>query len=155
VSRPGASADAGNEKPEKKKKERKVYEAGGVIICDQKVVLRLTDQQHWIFPKGRRRKHETPIEAAIREAVEETGLTVEIVGEAGEIMMRYQGKQRRFVFYLMRATGRTLDWPHHDGRDTFLIDPDRVGNLIHHQGYGELWQACHERVRALCRAEDT
>ena len=56
-----------NEKSAKKKKkkakkpleERHVYEAGGIIVCDGKVVLRLTDKQHWIFPKGKLKKHES------------------------------------------------------------------------------------------------
>src|SRR5919106_7058734 len=68
-------------KPKKKKKkddkpleERKVYEAGGVIVCDGKVVLRLTDKQRWIFPKGKVKKGESARDAAIREAIEETGL---------------------------------------------------------------------------------
>ena len=134
------------------RKEKKVYEAGGVIVYDGKVVLRLTDEQRWIFPKGKLKKHEAPVEAAIREAVEETGLTVEVVGEAGEFIMKHEGKKRRFVFYVMRATGRTADWPHHEGRDTFLIDPDRVGTMLRQKGYGDLWAACHDRVRALCGA---
>ena len=134
------------------KKEKKVYEAGGIIVWDGKVVLRLTDEQRWIFPKGKLKKHETPVEAAIREAVEETGLSVEVVDVAGEFIMKHEGKKRRFVFYVMRATGRTADWPHHEGRDTFLIDPDRDGTMLRQKGYGDLWAACHDRVRALCGA---
>ena len=136
----------------KAKKEKKVSEAGGVIVYDGKVVLRLTDAQRWIFPKGKLKKHETPVEAAIREAVEETGLAVEVVDEAGEFIMKHEGKKRRFVFYIMRATGPTADWPRHEGRDTFLIDVDRVGAMLRQKGYGDLWAACHERVRALCGA---
>ena len=147
-------AEAGSREQEEKaeKKEKKVYEAGGIIIYESKVVLRLTDEQRWIFPKGKVKKHETPVEAAIREAVEETGLTVEVIGEAGEFIMKHEGKKRRFVFYLMRATGQTWDWPHHEGRDTFLIDADRVAAMLRHKGYGKLWAACLDRVRVLLGA---
>ena len=134
------------------KQPKKVYESGGVIVFDGKVVLRLTDGQNWIFPKGKLKKRESPEQAAIREACEETGLEVEVLGEAGELVMRVEGKKRRFVFHLMRATGTGWDWAHHEGRDTFLMDPDRVGSLVR-KGYRKLWQACEERVRALARGE--
>jgi 8-oxo-dGTP pyrophosphatase MutT (NUDIX family) len=143
-------------KGDKKKKvkkpldERRVHEAGGVIVCDDKVVLRLTDKQRWIFPKGKLKKHERADDAAVREATEETGLEVEIVDQAADLLVRHEGKKRRFIFYLMRATAKTWDWPHHEGRDTFLISPERVAELIRHKDYARVWAACQDRVRALC-----
>ena len=152
----GAGPDAGRPKrgkqDKKEKKEKKVYEAGGIIVCDGKVVLRLTDEQHWIFPKGKLKKREAPVDAAIREAVEETGLEVRVLGEAGEFIAKHEGKKRRFAFYLMEATGKTWDWPHHEGRDTFLISADQVGRLVRKKGYGELWEQSRERVAGLCGA---
>ena len=135
-------------KPKRDKEPKKVYEAGGVIVLDGKVALRFTDGQNWIFPKGKLKKRESPEDAAIREAIEETGLNVVIVGDAGEFVMKSDGKKRRFVFYLMQATGKTWDWPHHEGRDTFLMDPDRVGSLVRKR-YRKLWESCEARVRAL------
>ena len=143
----GEQRPKGEQAP-KAKEPKKVYEAGGVIVCDGKVVLRFTDGQNWIFPKGKLKKHESPEDAAVREAVEETGLKVEIVGEAGELVMKADGKKRRFVFYLMRAVDKTWDWPHHEGRDTFLMDAERVGSLVR-KGYRTLWETCEDRVRAI------
>jgi 8-oxo-dGTP pyrophosphatase MutT (NUDIX family) len=137
-------------KLEKALEERKVYEAGGVIVCDGKVVLRLTDKQHWIFPKGKLKKHESPVDAAVREATEETGLKVSVVEQVADLLIRHEGKKRRFVFYLMQATAKTWDWPHHEGRDTFLISPDRVSSLVRHAGYSSVWQACQEKVKGMC-----
>src|SRR3954451_20961514 len=161
VSSEGAALTAQSgetEKPGKKKKkkakkpleERTVYEAGGIIVCDGKVVLRLTDKQHWIFPKGKLKKHESAVDAALREATEETGLRVEVLDQVADLLIPHDGKKRRFVFYLMRATAKTWDWPHHDGRDTFLMSPDRVPSLLRHDGYAAAWQACEARVRAMC-----
>ena len=144
----GEKRSKAEKKSKAEKEPKKVYEAGGVIVCDGKVVLRFTDGQNWIFPKGKLKKRERPQDAAIREAVEETGLKVEIVGDAGEFTMKCEGKQRRFVFYLMRAVDKTWDWPHHEGRDTFLMDADRVGSLVR-KGYRKLWEGCEQRVRAL------
>jgi 8-oxo-dGTP pyrophosphatase MutT (NUDIX family) len=139
-----------DKKPKKPLEERKVYEAGAVIVCDGKVVLRLTDKQRWIFPKGKLKKHESPHDAAVREATEETGLQVEVVGQLSDSLIYHEGKKRRFIFYLMRATAKTWDWPHHEGRDTFLISPERVSSLVRHKGYAEVWAACEERVRSMC-----
>ena len=145
---------AGKRKKRKKKddkplEERKVHEAGGVIVCDGKVVLRLTDKQRWIFPKGKLKKRESPRDAAMREATEETGLKVEVVDQVADLLIRHEGKKRRFVFFLMRATAKTWDWPHHEGRDTFLIAPERVSDLLRHKGYASVWEATEERVRTM------
>jgi 8-oxo-dGTP pyrophosphatase MutT (NUDIX family) len=137
-------------KSEKPLEERKVYEAGGVIVCDNKVVLRLTDKQRWIFPKGKLKKHESAHDAAIREAIEETGLSVRVIDQVADLLIRHEGKKRRFVFFLMQATAKTWDWPHHEGRDTFLISPDRVSGLLRHQAYAMVWEASRDRVRAIC-----
>jgi 8-oxo-dGTP pyrophosphatase MutT (NUDIX family) len=156
VSSDSAVQPEGTRKKDKKKKgkkpleERTVHEAGGIIVCDGKVVLRLTDKQHWIFPKGKLKKHETPQDAALREATEETGLRVEILDKVADLLIHHEGKKRRFVFYLMRATAKTWDWPHHDGRDTFLMSPERVPSLVRHKGYAAVWQACEAQVRAMC-----
>ena len=151
----GLAAAPGEAKKKKKKKddkpleERKVHEAGGVIVCDGKVVLRLTDKQRWIFPKGKLKKRESARDAAIREATEETGLKVEIIDQVADLLIRHEGKKRRFVFFLMRATAKTWDWPHHEGRDTFLIAPERISDLVRHKGYASVWEASAERVRAM------
>jgi 8-oxo-dGTP pyrophosphatase MutT (NUDIX family) len=149
----GTPDDAHDKKKSKKKKpleEHRVHEAGGVIVCDGKVALRLTDKQRWIFPKGKLKKHESAREAAVRESIEETGLDVEIIDEVADLLIKHEGKKRRFVFYLMRATAKTWDWPHHEGRDTFLISPDRVNSLLRHEGYASVWAACEQRVRTMC-----
>jgi 8-oxo-dGTP pyrophosphatase MutT (NUDIX family) len=137
-------------KKEKSIEERKVYEAGGVIVCEGKVVLRLTDKQRWIFPKGKLKKHESPQDAAVREATEETGLKVDVVDQVADLLIKHEGKKRRFVFFLMQATAKTWDWPHHEGRDTFLMAPDRVASLLRHAGYSTVWTNVEARVRTMC-----
>jgi len=143
----------GKDKGKKKKKgieDRPVYEAGGIIICDSKVVLRLTDKQNWLFPKGKLKKHESPQDAAVREATEETGLKVDVIDQVGDLLIHHEGKKRRFMFFLMRATAKTWDWPHHDGRDTFLIAPDRIKDLVRQAGYADVWASVESRASAMC-----
>src|SRR5215212_4590712 len=149
----GAADGSGKKKRKKKEpkplEERNVYEAGAIIVCDGKVVMRLTDKQRWIFPKGKLKKLESPQDAAVREATEETGLRVEVVDQVGDLLIHHEGKKRRFAFFLMRATAKTWDWPHHEGRDTFLISTERVSDLLRHKQYARVWEASIDRVRAM------
>ncbi|HIJ11046.1 TPA: NUDIX domain-containing protein [Candidatus Woesearchaeota archaeon] len=49
---------------------------GGLVVNEGKVALVYqAGPETWSFPKGHRESHETPIEAAYREVLEETGLT--------------------------------------------------------------------------------
>src|SRR6266542_3387562 len=83
-----------------------------------------------------------------RDKVWEAGGII-VVDEAGSFRAKQHGKKRRFLFYLMRATGKTSDWRHHEGRDTFPVPLERVEALLRHDGYGELWQQVRDKVRAL------
>ncbi|MEI7653047.1 MAG: NUDIX hydrolase [bacterium] len=50
-----------------------------VIVYQNKVLLRHHDKYHkWLFPGGHVELHETPEDAAVREALEETGLHVSL-----------------------------------------------------------------------------
>jgi hypothetical protein len=66
-----------------------------------------------------------------------------------DLLMFHEGKKRRHIFYLMRATAKTWDWPHHEGRDTFLMRPERIGQVLRKAGYPEVWAACEDRVMAM------
>lgn len=63
-------------------KLKKHFTASALIIKDKKVLL----VQHkklgvWLYPGGHVEDNETPDETVIREVLEETGVSVEIIGE--------------------------------------------------------------------------
>lgn len=68
------------------------------------------------LPKGHPDGNETPLEAAIREVGEETGVAVEPVEELGEIRYRYERRSglvdKRVVFYLFRYRSGELRHDH-------------------------------------------
>jgi 8-oxo-dGTP pyrophosphatase MutT (NUDIX family) len=87
--------------------------AGIILFCgdsDKKLFLLLHyPSGHWDFIKGRIEKNESPKEAAIREAMEETGITdIEFVdGFEERIQYSYQfdgrAKQKEVIFFLAKT----------------------------------------------------
>ncbi len=63
-------------------KLKKHFTASALIIKDEKVLLvKHKKLGVWLYPGGHIEDNETPDETVIREALEETGLIVEIIGE--------------------------------------------------------------------------
>ena len=98
-------------------REEREVSAGGVVYrrsegqVDVALASRRTadGQLVWGLPKGRIDAGESPQEAAVREAREETGLVAEIAADLGQISYRYARAGARISkvvhFFLMRATG--------------------------------------------------
>ena len=118
---------------------------GVVILSPQREVLlcHVAGQNHWDLPKGGIDAGETPLQAALRETFEETGLRLhaEALFELGRI--KYTGKKNLHLFATrmpridvsqLRCESRYLD--HHTGRRLPEMD-----------GYGWFGFA---RVPALC-----
>ena len=118
---------------------------GVVILSPERELLlcHVTGQNHWDLPMGGIDAGETPLQAALRETFEETGLRLQAQAliELGRI--KYTGKKNlhlfatrmpRFDVSQLRCESRYLD--HHTGRRLPEMD-----------GYG--WFA-FARVPALC-----
>lgn len=105
-------------------------QAGGIIIWDDKVVLRLTKAKHLVFPKGHVEPGETLEQTAVREIQEECGLDTEPVSVAGAIAFKKGHSMRRVTYYLMRVTGETPELQDHLGKDTFPVPVDWADHLL-------------------------
>lgn len=57
---------------------RRHLSAGGIVIDDGKILLIRNRHGHWGLPKGHWEPGELLVETAVREVLEETGLTVEV-----------------------------------------------------------------------------
>jgi 8-oxo-dGTP pyrophosphatase MutT (NUDIX family) len=121
-------AKANGSKPKSKVMTRREVSAGGLIWRRRAggvevVLVRPAGKQTWVLPKGHLEPGEGAIEAAAREATEESGLEV-VAGEPlGEVSYVYSWRDRpadtavrifkRVHFYLMQCTGG--DPSNHDG----------------------------------------
>ena len=117
---------------------------GVVLLAESAEVLlcHVTGQRHWDLPKGGIHPEETPLEAALRETCEETGLCLE-AGVATDLgRHRYTAKKDLHLFgvlseridtrllhcdshFVERGSGRSR--PEMDGFGWFELD--RLGEL--------------------------
>jgi len=143
----GMGARTDGSKPKGKVTVRREVSAGGLIWRrrDGKidvVLVRPVGKQTWVLPKGHLEPGEGTIEAAAREASEESGLQV-VAGEAlGEVSYVYSWRERpddssikifkRVHFYLMKCTGG--DTSKHDGEIdevAWLVIDDAIDRASH------------------------
>jgi len=93
------------------------HSAGGLVVRDDEILLISTQNgRRWQLPKGHIEAGETPVEAAVREVREETGVTGEIVTELPGVEYWYIEKGQRRIhkrvdYYLLRyVSGDAADF---------------------------------------------
>lgn len=101
----------------KKKKAKKKASARGPLVAAGGVVLRgagkpliavvrMRRQKSWVLPKGKLRKNESILDAAKREAIEETGRDVTVHEYLGQIGYVSGGRPKVVKFWRMEAQGK-------------------------------------------------
>jgi diadenosine hexaphosphate hydrolase (ATP-forming) len=91
-----------------------VEQAGGIVFRVESgapailVVTAKRDPSHWIFPKGHIEAGETAAATALRETVEESGVSGDLVGSAGApLEFEWAGRCYRVQYFLIRATSES------------------------------------------------
>lgn len=95
-----------------------------------------SDGQHWVLPKGHIEPGERPVDAAVREVREETGVTVEIGEPLGYSSWSAGDEQVLVQYFLARALsvepgqeGRVLMWLPYSEASSVLDFDDARGHL--------------------------
>jgi diadenosine hexaphosphate hydrolase (ATP-forming) len=125
-------------------------QAGGIIVWRERVVLRRTILGEWVFPKGWIDPGETPEQAAIREAREETGIQAQIIRPAGNAAYEADGEVRDVIYYLMRVTD-SPEWSEHAGIDAASFPVAEVASVLSFKNIRELWESTLPEVRRVIR----
>ena len=96
----------------------------------------------WSLPKGHVEDGETPAEAALREVLEETGLSGEIAGELGIIDFWFQQERvsihKTVHHFLMFATAGTLTPQEGEVDEIAWVALDQVSKRLTHQDEKQL-----------------
>lgn len=89
-----------------------ILSAGGIVTRGRKrpliAIVQLRQQKTWVLPKGKLHKNETTIQAARREAIEETGRDVLVYEYLGQIVYQSRGRPKVAKFWRMEARGKPL-----------------------------------------------
>jgi 8-oxo-dGTP pyrophosphatase MutT (NUDIX family) len=124
-------------------------QAGGIVVMNDQIVLRLTKGGHLVFPKGHIEPGETPEQTAVREIMEETGLITEPVGVAGSIRFKKGHTVRRVTYYLMRTIRENHDYGEHLGRDTFPVPLDWARHLLTFDNTRKLLEGAQPQIERM------
>jgi 8-oxo-dGTP pyrophosphatase MutT (NUDIX family) len=114
----------------------------------QVVLVRPTGRDTWVLPKGHLEPGETPLEAAIREVREETGVRVALVQPLGEVSYAFSQRERegrkptmifkRVHFYLMKYQSGALADHDDEIAEARWVDLDEAPHLLAYQNERKL-----------------
>jgi 8-oxo-dGTP diphosphatase len=116
-----------------------VEAAGGVIVRDSErgpevCVVHRPHREDWSLPKGKLDPGETFEQAALREVVEETGITCELGDELPET--RYQdqkGRAKVVRYWLMRVVDDPGFQPNDEVDELRWVPPGEAAELLSYE----------------------
>jgi len=127
-----------------------IAQAGGIAFRgsgrDLEILLVTSKKQQgfWIFPKGHVEPGETAAQAAVRETVEEAGVTGDLLGPVGApLEYDWNGKRYSVQYFLIRATAES---PASDGREVVWLPFDAALARVSFDDTGRLLREARARI---------
>jgi 8-oxo-dGTP diphosphatase len=109
----------------------------------------------WGLPGGARDSHETPEEAAVREAREEAGLPGELVSvRATLVTAAASGTDWTYTTVIADAAEQLQTVPNHESAEMRWVGEDEVGHLPLHPGFAASWQRLRAAPEVLPLSHD-
>jgi 8-oxo-dGTP pyrophosphatase MutT (NUDIX family) len=139
--------------------------AGGVVFRRREHLIEVAlisvgEQRRWQLPKGLVGRDESPEEAALREAREETGLESELVAPIEKIEYWYFSNERgtrvrfhKFVhFYLLRFTAGSVEDHDHEANESRWLGIDEATRMLAFKGERAVVEMAREMIEAESEA---
>lgn len=99
-------------KKKKRAAQGPILAAGGIVTRGKVrplfAVVRPRRQKSWVLPKGKLNRDETPLDAARREAIEETGHAMQVHEFLGSITYETPARRKTVRFWRMEASPRPV-----------------------------------------------
>jgi len=132
----------------KRRVQRDETSAGGLVVERETMRAVIIGRRNtrgrvlWSLPKGHVEEGETAGEAAVREVLEETGLTSEIVGELGEIDFWFQQEKitihKTVHHFLMLSKSGVLTAQVGEVDEIAWVALDQIAKRLTHQDEKQL-----------------
>jgi 8-oxo-dGTP diphosphatase len=133
-----------------------IIAAGGIVLRGRKkpliAVVQLRRQKIWVLPKGKLHKGEAVLDAARREASEETGRNVIMHEYLGQISYKSRGLPKHAKFWRMEAIGKPQKLMH-DVRAVRWLPLSKAVALLSHRREKEFLVRIGPRALAAAAAE--
>ena len=118
-----------------RKNHTPVMAAGGIVLREDAgpvvAIVRLRKNDAWVLPKGKLKPGEDPLDAAKREATEETGHDVSVHEYLGEIASQ-AGRSKTVRFWRMQAAAKPAHKLMNDVKSVKWLPLDKaVAKLTH------------------------
>ena len=112
----------------------KLTHAGGIVLNENnEIILVLNKLKYWAFPRGHIEKNENPLDAAIREIKEETGITqLELIKDLGSYTRKRlnENKMMKSQMYLFKTTQTKLNPIDKQISDLKWVKKEEVINVL-------------------------
>lgn len=116
---------------------KKYEKSCGVVVLNKKeemvkVLLVHHKKGHWGIPKGHMEKEEKEEETALREVLEETGITATLLEGFREVIhyCPYQNVEKDVVFFLGKAMEEVIKIQEEELLEALWVDIEKSLNMI-------------------------
>lgn len=136
--------------------DKRYEKSCGVVVFHQKeeqmkVLLVHHKKGHWGIPKGHIEKKEKEEETAIREVLEETGITVALLEGFREVIHYCPSKnvEKDVVFFIGKATKEEIKVQEEELTEVLWVDMEKSLDRITHQKEKEVMKKAIEAYSFL------
>lgn len=138
----------------------KLQDSAGIIVFRETdfgtthVLLIRQGKASYSFPKGQIEPGEDPEEAALRETLEETGISAEIIPDFScEVPSKKSGDNRKIIFFCGKYLYGNLKPQYDEISDAFWVAVEEAADLISYEPDYQAFCKAFEIYKANCKSD--